>query len=115
MRRYHPVLNPLGLIIVIFGLLMGAPLSLSWLFGDNALTAYDEAILITFAAGLLLWSTTRSGRRDLRVRDGFLLVVLTWVTLPLFAALPLWFYIPEMSFTDAFSRPPRGSPPRARR
>ena len=102
MRRYHPVLNPLGLIILIFGLLMGVPLAVSWFNADNALTAYDESILITFSAGLLLWTTTRSGKRDLRVRDGFLLVVLTWVTLPLFAALPLWLYMPDMSFTDAY-------------
>ncbi len=102
MRRYHPILNPLGLIIVIFALLMGVPLSLSWLFDDNALSAYDKSILITFTTGVLLWSTTRSGKRDLRVRDGFLLVVLTWVTLPLFAALPLWLFMPDMSFTDAY-------------
>ncbi len=102
MQRYFPVLNPLGLIILIFGLLMGIPLSVSWLHADNALTAYDESIFITFAVGLLLWATTRSRKRDLRVRDGFLLVVLTWVALPIFAALPLWLYMPDMSFTDAY-------------
>ena len=102
MQRYFPVLNPLGLIILIFSLLMGIPLSVSWLHADNALTAYDESIFITFAVGLLLWATTRSRKRDLRVRDGFLLVVLTWVALPVFAALPLWLYVPDMSFTDAY-------------
>ena len=102
MGRYNPVLNPLGLIILIFGLLMGVPLAVSWWHGDNALTAYDESIVITFTAGLLLWLTTRKSRRDLRVRDGFLLVALTWVTLPLFAALPMWLYLPDMSFTDAY-------------
>ncbi|MBT0959954.1 TrkH family potassium uptake protein [Denitromonas iodatirespirans] len=102
MQRYFPVLNPLGLIILIFGLLMGIPLAVSWWHADNAITAYDESIVITFAAGLLLWISTRSHKRDLRVRDGFLLVVLTWVMLPLFAALPLWRYLPDMSFTDAY-------------
>ncbi|HQU89869.1 MAG TPA: potassium transporter TrkG [Denitromonas sp.] len=102
MQRYFPVLNPLGLIILIFSLLMGIPLSVSWLHADNALTAYDESIFITFAFGLLLWAATRNRKRDLRVRDGFLLVVLTWVALPVFAALPLWLYMPDMSFTDAY-------------
>ncbi|WP_227817346.1 TrkH family potassium uptake protein [Nitrogeniibacter aestuarii] len=102
MGRYNPVLNPLGLIILIFGLLMGVPLAVSWWHGDNALTAYDEAIVITFTAGLALWLVTKRGRRDLRVRDGFLLVALTWVTLPFFAALPIWLYMPDMSFTDAY-------------
>ena len=102
MRRHYPVLNPLGLIILIFGLLMGVPLAVSWYHGDNALAAYDESIVITFTVGLVMWAGTRKGRRDLRVRDGFLLVALTWVTLPIFAALPLWLYLPDMSFTDAF-------------
>ncbi|MFV0665219.1 TrkH family potassium uptake protein, partial [Denitromonas sp.] len=102
MRRYYPILNPLGLIILIFSLLMGVPLSVSWFHADNALGAYDESILITFAFGLVLWATTRKRKRDLRIRDGFLLVVLTWVALPLFAALPLWLYLPDMSFTDAY-------------
>jgi trk system potassium uptake protein TrkH len=102
MRRYHPVLNPLGLIILIFGLLMGVPLAVSWFNGDSAINAYDEAIVITFVAGLVMWAATRRGRRDLRVRDGFLLVALTWVCLPLFGALPIWLYVPDMSFTDAY-------------
>jgi len=102
MRRYNPVLNPLGLIILIFGLLMGVPLIVSWLHGDNAITAYDESIAVTFLSGLLLWAATRKHRRDLRVRDGFLLVALTWVCLPVFAALPMWLYIPDLSFTDAY-------------
>jgi len=102
MRRYNPVLNPLGLIILIFGLLMGIPLAVSWLNGDNAITAYDESIAVTFASGLLLWAATRKHRRDLRVRDGFLLVSLTWVSLPMFAALPMWLYVPDLSFTDAY-------------
>jgi trk system potassium uptake protein TrkH len=57
---------------------------------------------VTFVAGLLLWATTRSQRRDLRVHDGFLLVAATWVVLPLFGALPLLPTSPSCRFTDAY-------------
>ena len=102
LRPYHPALNALGLIIMIFGLLMGFPLVVSAWVGDGATLAYDQALFVTFVAGLLLWATTRSQRRDLRVHDGFLLVASTWVVLPLFGALPLLAYIPELRFTDAY-------------
>ncbi len=102
MRAYRPALNALGLIIMIFGLLMGFPLGVSLWLDDGAALAYDKAILVTVAAGLALWLATRGVRRDLRVHDGFFLVVATWVILPLFGALPLMGYMPALGFTDAY-------------
>ncbi|TXH79513.1 potassium transporter TrkG [Thauera aminoaromatica] len=101
-RAYYPALNALGLIIMIFGLLMSFPLVVSAVLGDGATLAYDQGLFVTFVAGLLLWAATRSKRRDLRVHDGFLLVAATWVVLPLFGALPLLAYIPDLGFTDAY-------------
>ena len=34
--------------------------------------------------------------------DGFLMVALAWGVLPVFGALPLMFYLPELSFADAY-------------
>ena len=101
-RAYYPALNALGLIIMIFGLLMSFPLIVSAVLGDGATLAYDQGLFVTFVAGLLLCAATRSKRRYLRVHDGFLLVAATWVVLPLFGALPLLAYIPELGFTDAY-------------
>jgi len=39
MRAYHPALNALGLIIMIFGLLMGFPLTVSAVLEDGATLA----------------------------------------------------------------------------
>jgi trk system potassium uptake protein TrkH len=102
MRSYFPALNALGLIIMIFGLLMGFPLAVSFYLDDGATLAYDHAIVSTFGAGLALWALTRGRRRDLRPRDGFLLVALTWIVTPIFGALPLLGYLPELSRTDAY-------------
>ncbi len=102
MRAYYPALNALGLIIMIFGLLMGFPLGVSVWLDDGATLAYDKAVFATFVIGLILWALTRGGRRDLRVHDGFFLVAATWIVLPLFGALPLLAYIPGLHFTDAY-------------
>ena len=98
-RSYAPVVGAFGLITMIFGLLMGFPLAVSFLLGDGATTAYDESLLITFGVGLALWFSARHSRRDLRTRDGFLLVSATWLFMPVFAMLPLILYQPELSIT----------------
>jgi len=98
----HPVLNALGLIVMLFAVLMLFPLAVSWFVGDGATVAFDHAVLITLAAGLLMWLPTRGRKRDLHTRDGFLLVALTWVVMPVFGALPLLDFIPDLSVTDAY-------------
>jgi len=102
MRSYAPIFSALGLTLMIFGLLMGFPLTVSWLMHDGATTAYDEALLVTFVVGLLMWAWSRRSKRSLRTRDGFLLVSATWLVTPVFAMLPLLFYIPGLSVTDAY-------------
>ncbi len=96
------MLRVFALLLLVFSCCMLVPVLVSLLLGDGAERAYDEALLITFAAGLGLWWPTRRHREELRLRDGFLLVSLVWVVLPAFAALPLYFYLPAMSFTDAY-------------
>ncbi|MDX5445088.1 MAG: TrkH family potassium uptake protein [Zoogloeaceae bacterium] len=102
MRSYFPVFNALGLIIMIFGLLMAVPLSISHLHGDGAASAFDRAMLVTFVCGAVIWFLTRGNKRDLRPSDGFLLVVLTWLVLPIFGAMPLFGFMPEIGVTKAF-------------
>jgi len=97
------VLRVFALILVMFSMTLLLPLAAAWIFDDGAQSAYDEGIAITLGAGLLLWWLTRRHREELKVRDGFLLVVLTWVGLPAFATIPLMVYLwPKLSFTDAY-------------
>ncbi|MCX8018583.1 MAG: TrkH family potassium uptake protein, partial [Rhodocyclaceae bacterium] len=101
--RFLPVFRALGIIVSIFGIAMLAPLGVSLYCADGAAGAYDGAITLTLACGILLWlAASRGGKSELHVRDGFLLVALTWALLPLFGALPLLFQLPGLSFTDAY-------------
>ncbi len=66
MQAYFPVLGVLGMMLMLFGLVMGFPLAVSFALEDGATEAYDLAILATFATGLLMWAAGRRARRDLR-------------------------------------------------
>lgn len=103
MSRLLSVLRVLALVLVIFSGAMMAPLAVSWAIGDGAHGAYDDAVAVTLGSALFMWFLTRRHKRELQVKDGFLLVVLVWTLLPAFATLPLLFHFwPKLSFTDAY-------------
>ena len=100
--RIAPVVNVFSAIVMLFSLTMTAPLIVAYIYDDAALLTYDESIIITFAAGVLMRLTTMHRKRELQPRDGFLLVFLVWTILPAFATLPLLLHLPGLSFTDAY-------------
>ena len=102
MQSILPVLAILGGILMMFAVTMLVPLGFAFFGHDAGLPAYDEAILITFSCGLLLFLACRRFKRELQPRDGFLLVSLVWTVLPAFGALPLMVHISGLSFTDAY-------------
>ena len=101
MTRFAPVYRALGMIIMLFGLTMLAPLILSYVMDDGAQSAYDEAFALTMLCGAFLWYRYRSCKRELAIRDGLLMVVLVWTVLPAFAAVPLMIHL-GLSHTDAY-------------
>ncbi|HEX6829494.1 MAG TPA: potassium transporter TrkG, partial [Burkholderiales bacterium] len=96
------VLHVLSLVIVIFGITMVFPLVFSFWYHDAAVYVFDEAVIATVLSGGALWFATGRFKRELQVRDGFLLVVLAWSLLPAFGTLPLLLYLDGLSFTDAY-------------
>jgi trk system potassium uptake protein TrkH len=101
LRRFRPVLRVFGTVLAGFGLAMLAPLLFSWWIGDGAVGAYDEAFLATLACGLACRFAAGKERRELKTRDGFLMVAMVWTLLPVFASLPLFLHL-DISFTDAY-------------
>jgi len=87
---------------MLFSVTMLTPLVISLVYPGEAWPAFVESFAATLAAGLLIWLPVRNVRRELRLRDGFVVVASFWIVLGLFGALP--FYLspsPEMSLTDA--------------
>jgi trk system potassium uptake protein TrkH len=100
--RLVAVLNVLSRVLLLFAASMALPWGLSYALGDGAQQAFGHALAATLASALVLWLVTFHERRELQVRDGFLLVALVWTVLPAFAALPLLFSLPGLRFTDAY-------------
>ena len=101
--RLQVILNILGILLALFSTSLLPPLALSLIYSDNTTTAFLVAYLVTLATGIACYLPTRRQGRDLRLRDGFLIVVLFWTVLASFGALPLFLSNnPAMGLTDAF-------------
>jgi trk system potassium uptake protein TrkH len=101
MRTLLPLLHVLGGVILLFGLTMLLPVGVSWLADEAVHAHFFSSMLVTCGTGFLLWLVTRPFRRELRTRDGFLLVTLVWAVLPAFAMVPMLSSLP-ISVTDAY-------------
>ncbi len=102
MIQFFAVVNVLSKMILAFGFTMFVPLGISFWMNDGADSVFSESIIITLGCGLILWLVTRYCKRELQIRDGFLLVVLVWSVLPVFAMLPLLFFLPELNLSMAY-------------
>jgi trk system potassium uptake protein TrkH len=92
----------LGLLLASFALAYLLPVICSLAFGDGLAPRFLAAAALTAGVGLALAAATWRFRRELKPRDGFLLVTLGWLLLSGAAALPLLFALPDLSFTGAF-------------
>jgi len=91
-----------GRILLMFALMMAVPLAFALVGRDGGQAAFTAGLMVTLAAGLAMSVAMRRFRRELQPKDGFILVAMTWLVLPFFAALPLMWALPGLSFTDAF-------------
>jgi len=96
------VLHVLGSMLMMFSITYLLPVVTSIIYADGQLFDFAVAALVSLGVGAAIWAATRSHRRELRSRDGFLLVTLAWVLMSAIATVPLLIAIPGLSFTDAF-------------
>ena len=81
----------LGILLAWFSVTMVPSMLVGILYADASIMPFWLAFIITLIAGLVLWYPVRKCRSGLRLRDGFLIVVLFWTVLGVFGALPLLF------------------------
>jgi len=92
----------LGMMLMLFSATLLPSAAVSWFYDDGQLLIFLDGMLAVLVLGCLMWFPARRFREELRVRDGFLIVVLFWLVLGLAGAVPFAMSItPEMSVTDA--------------
>ncbi len=88
--------------MALFAVTFVLPLVSALVFQDGTFDDFAIAAGINVVIGLAIAGATRRYKRELKARDGFLLVTLAWVLMSLSAAVPLMIALPGISFTDAY-------------
>ena len=83
------VIRILGLLLMLFSLAIIPPIVVSIIYSDGETWSFFYALILIFVSGLLLWLPAMQAKTDLKLRDGFMIVVLFWFVLSTFASLPM--------------------------
>lgn len=100
--QYKALFRILGILMTIFSFTMLPPFFVALLYKDGGGSAFALSQILIFSFGCLIWFFARHEKRELKTREGFLLVVLFWSVLSLLGAFPIWLAdSPNVSFTDS--------------
>ncbi len=101
LNRAAPVLFVQGVLLLILAVTMAPALWLMYAEASPQRGGFALGAAVTLGAGLLLTLSSGRQRFNLSIRQMFVLTTASWVSTCLFGAMPLYFGIESLSFTDA--------------
>lgn len=101
--RYAAVIKLLGVLLMLFSLSMIPPMIVSMIYHEAVFDSFVVGFFLTMIFGFCLWVPFSRSMPEMKNRDGFLVVVLFWIVLSLFGAIPFYFNLyHQIDFTEAF-------------
>lgn len=92
----------LGILLSLFSITMLPAAAVSLYYQDGSVNAFMNAFVLLLLTGIIFWFPARKHRKELKIRDGFIVVVMFWIALGVSGALPFFLTeVPKMTFTDA--------------
>ena len=101
MPNYKTVFFTLGMLQIILGIFMIIPIIIQYVYGEFD-SSFIIASIITLIFGILFVISNLDYDKKINLHQAFLLTSLSWITIAIFGALPLFFSKLNLSFTDAF-------------
>ena len=97
------IANFIGVVLLFISLFMTVPIFVSYLHNTSDLFPIVQSFAITFCSGVSLFLLTKKNKKaDIRHREAFLIVTLTWLIMSLCGSLPFLLSGTFGSFTDAY-------------
>lgn len=105
---FRSIIRIVGILVGLFSLTMLPPIMIASIYKDGGGGDFFAAFTITVLIGFCLWMPNRRLKRELKIREGFLIVVLFWVTLGSVGAIPFLMSTsidmnPASAFFESFS------------
>ena len=101
MSNYKTVFFTLGILQIILGISMIAPIFTQFLYNELD-SGFISSGIITIIFGILFFLTNLDHDKKISLSQAFLLTALSWLSIAIFSSLPFIFSEIELSVTDAF-------------
>jgi trk system potassium uptake protein TrkH len=99
---FSAVQRVIGFLIAGSSMMMLPPVLVSLFYKDGTATLFLVSAALLLTIGLIIYFPVRHAHQELRLRDGFLIVVSSWLALVLVGALPFVLLTsPDLSYVDA--------------
>lgn len=103
MLDLRPVGYVIGLLVMVLGATMFAPMLLDFFDGNAHWPTFAiTGLLSCLTGGFLALACANGTGQGLTIQQTFLLTTSVWLALPIFGALPFWLGATEARFVDAF-------------
>ncbi len=95
------ILRIVGLLLMLYSTTVIPAILVSIFYDDGVWYTFVDTLFLSFICGLILWFPVRKQKYDLKLRDGYIVVVLFWLGLGLVGSLPLYIGPFGLNFSDA--------------
>lgn len=96
------IFKVLGILLMLFSATLIPPILIALIYQDGDIVVFISTLFWLLVVGGLLWYPLRHHKRELKIRDGFLVVVMFWTVLGFVGAIPMYFAdATHISMTDA--------------
>jgi trk system potassium uptake protein len=102
MLNLRPILQVNGILLAILAAAMLLPALIGAILGNPDWKVFLFSAFITAFIGSGLFITNRGFKGELNIRQAFIFTTSTWVILPVFGALPLYYSDFGLNFADAY-------------
>ncbi len=96
------IINFVGFLLVLEGIFITLGIPFSLYYGDDDVLVLLISGISTSLIGLALFLVTKNQDKDIRKREGYIVVSIVWIVTSLFGALPFVIHGSIPSYTDAF-------------
>jgi len=102
MINFKVIFNIVGFLLILdgFAMMLGIPFSIY--YHDNDIFALLISGTITSLIGIVMYFFTKGSDKDIRKREGYIVVSLGWIAMTLFGSIPFIVHGSIPNFTDAF-------------
>jgi len=92
-----------GILLLLFSFTLIPPMLIDLIYQEHTFDAFFTSWLTLLGTGILFWLPVKNVKQELRLRDGFIVVVMFWFVLGASGTLPLILNEQlNISITDAF-------------